>query len=118
MTKPPISFSQKASATKSQAGGYPIQISAKDLDANFCYATIEISEKSPQGSPQPFLVDEITGDGGNTQRRLLFNPPPPSTDAVFSMSGGALLWLQPPTTGTYVLGAVNGSLQWLATEEC
>ena len=24
----------------------------------------------------------------------------------------------PPTTGTHVLGAVNGSLQWLSTEEC
>lgn len=24
----------------------------------------------------------------------------------------------PPTTGTHVLGAVNGALQWIATEEC
>jgi hypothetical protein len=24
----------------------------------------------------------------------------------------------PPTTGTHVLGAVNGTLQWIATEEC
>lgn len=25
---------------------------------------------------------------------------------------------KPPTTGTHVLGAVNGSLTWIATEEC
>ena len=46
MTKPPISFSEKASASKTSAGGYPIQISAKDLDANFAYATLEVSDTS------------------------------------------------------------------------
>jgi len=25
---------------------------------------------------------------------------------------------KPPTSGTYVLGAVSGSLTWIATEEC
>ena len=25
---------------------------------------------------------------------------------------------KPPTSGTYVLGAVEGELQWLSTEEC
>jgi hypothetical protein len=24
----------------------------------------------------------------------------------------------PPTTGTYVLGAIDGVIQWLATEDC
>jgi len=99
MTQPPISFSEKASASNSGAGGYPIQISAKDLDANFTYATLEISDLSPQGSPQPFLVDEITGPGGHKQRRLIFQPPA-------------------PTSGTYVLGVVDGALSWIATEAC
>jgi hypothetical protein len=26
--------------------------------------------------------------------------------------------LPPPTSGTWVLGAVNGSVQWIATSEC
>jgi hypothetical protein len=118
MTQPPISFSEKANASKSGAGGYPIQISAKDLDANFSYATLEVSDASPQGSPQPFLVDEITGPGGHKQRRLIFQPAAPSKDAVFAVVGGSLAWLQVPDSGTYVLGAVNGALAWVATEEC
>jgi len=189
MTQPPISFAEKASASKSGAGGYPIQISAKDLDANFSYATLEISDTSPQGNQQPFSVDEFTGPGGHTQRRLIFQPAAPSKDAVFAVVGGALAWLQvpdspdkqnltgssgqlewaaaiqdgiqdgtvnnellrwnapnetwepfgrgatdgqllvaqsggwvpfnaPPSSGTHVLGAVDGALQWISTEEC
>lgn len=118
MTHPPISFSEKASASKTSAGGYPIQISAKDLDANFAYATLEVSDTSPQGNAQPFSVDEITGPSGHTQRRLIFQPPAPSKDAVFAVIGGSLAWLQVPDSGTYVLGAVDGALAWVATEEC
>jgi hypothetical protein len=118
MSKPPISFSEKASASKSGAGGYPIQISAKDLDANFNFATLEISDTSPQGGAQPFAVDEFTGPGGHTQRRLIFQPAAPSKDAVFAVLGGALTWLQVPDSGTHVLGAVDGALAWIATEEC
>ena len=118
MTQPPISFAEKAGASKSGAGGYPIQISAKDLDANFAYATLEVSDTSPQGAPQPFSVDEITGPSGHTQRRLLFQPAAPSKDAVFAVLGGSLTWLQVPDSGTYVLGASGGALTWIETEEC
>lgn len=118
MTQPPVSFAEKAGAAKRGAGGYPIQISAKDLDANFTYATIEISDFSPQGNPQPFTVDEVTGPGGHTQRRLIFKPAAPSKDAVFAVLGGSLTWLQVPNSGTHVLGAVDGALAWIATEEC
>lgn len=27
-------------------------------------------------------------------------------------------YLNPPSSGTFVLGAINGSIQWIATEEC
>ena len=118
MSAPPIRFSDKAASTTKGGSGYPIQLSAKDLDANFSWSTMEISSLSPQGTPQPFLVDEITGPWGHAQRRLIFNPPPPTKDALFAMAGGTLIWLQAPTTGTHVLGAVNGALQWIATEEC
>ena len=33
-------------------------------------------------------------------------------------SGGWVPFTEPPATGTHVLGSVNGSLQWIATEEC
>jgi hypothetical protein len=89
-----------------------------DLDANFSYATLEVSAASPQGDAQPFSVDEFTGPGGHTQRRLIFQPAAPSKDAVFAVVGGALAWLQVPDSGTHVLGAVDGALAWIATEEC
>ncbi len=27
-------------------------------------------------------------------------------------------WAEAPASGTYVLGAINGTIQWLATESC
>lgn len=86
----PNIFSQLIkSAGKSSSGGYPYQIRAADLDKNFVYATLEIDAT---------LVEETSGQEGFTKRRLKLPAVP----------GG----------GTHVLGAVNGSLQWIATEEC
>lgn len=99
MTPPPISFTEKAKET-AKGGGYPLQISASDLDQNFIYATIDIPEANSQGLPQPFLVSDIVGPSGKTQRQLTFNPPPP-------LDGK-----------TYVLGFAGGRFQWLPTEEC
>jgi hypothetical protein len=86
----PNIFSQLIkSAGNSSSGGYPYQIRAADLDKNFVYATLEI-EKS--------LVEETSGQEGFTKRKL----------KIPAVPGG----------GTHVLGAVSGSLQWIATEEC
>lgn len=86
----PNIFSQLIkSAGKPSSGGYPYQIKAADLDKNFVYATLEI-EKS--------LVEETSGQEGFTKRKL-------KIPAV-------------PSSGTHVLGAVDGSLQWIETEEC
>lgn len=27
-------------------------------------------------------------------------------------------YLNPPSSGTFVLGSINGSIQWIATEDC
>ena len=87
---PPVSFEQKAKiGGNPAAGGYPYQIRASDLDKNFVFATLDVD---------PSLVETTTGAGGHTQRRL-------KIPAV-------------PGSGTHVLGAVGGTLQWLATEEC
>ena len=77
------------SAGKSSSGGYPYQIKAADLDRNFVYATLEIDAT---------LVEETSGQEGFTKRKL-------KIPAV-------------PSSGTYVLGAVDGALTWLSTEEC
>ena len=87
---PPVSFQQMAQQGGNPAnGGYPYQIRASDLDKNFVFATLE-ADKS--------LIEQTTGAGGHTQRRL-------KIPAV-------------PGSGTHVLGAVGGALTWIATEEC
>jgi len=87
---PPVSFQQAAQRGGNPAsGGYPYQLSARDLDQNFVFATLDADNS---------LIETKTGAGGHPQRRL-------KIPAV-------------PGSGTHVLGAVNGALQWIATEEC
>jgi hypothetical protein len=75
---------------KSNNGGdYPYAIKASDLMQNFVYAAIDVDET---------LIEDTTGQGGHRQRRL-------KIPAV-------------PSTGTHVLGCVDGTIQWIATEEC
>jgi hypothetical protein len=69
--------------------GSDISISANDLMLNFSAAFIEID---------PTLISDTVSPTGHTQRRLLLPGVPPS--------------------GTVLLGAVDGALQWIQTEEC
>jgi len=86
----PIDFEAKIRGAKNASGGgYPVQISARDLMSNFVYAALDVDVS---------LVEETTGQGGLPSRKL-------KIPAV-------------PSGGTYVLGSVDGSLQWLSTEEC
>lgn len=118
MVRPPILFSEKASSA-AKGSGYPIQISASDLDKNFTYATTDFQKYDEAGNEQPWIVTEIVGPSGHTQRQLVFNPAAPSSGSCFfCVQDGVLNWLQAPSTGTHVLGAVDGALQWIATEEC
>lgn len=90
MDNPPISFAALAkSASNPAAGGYPYTLKGADLDKNFVFATLDID---------PSLVEAASGAGGFKARRL----------KIPAVPGG----------GTHVLGAVNGTLKWLATEEC
>jgi hypothetical protein len=86
----PVDFEAQARAAKSAGGGgYPVQISAGDLMRNFNFAALDAD---------PSLIDQTTGPGGYPSRKL-------KIPAV-------------PSSGTHVLGAVGGVLQWIATEEC
>ena len=86
--EPPVSFSEKAKQAK-QGGGYPVQISGSDLDKNFVFATLQAEEG---------WIEQETGKNGHTARKL------------------ALPAL--PSSGTHVLGCVDGTLEWLETEDC
>jgi hypothetical protein len=86
----PVDFESKARGTKSASGGgYPVQISAGDLMRNFVYAALDADAS---------LIETTTGTGGHPARKL----------KIPAVPGG----------GTFVLGAVGGALQWIATEEC
>jgi hypothetical protein len=89
----PVDFESKARGAKdASGGGYPVQLSAADLMRNFVYAALDADES---------LIEEITGQGGHTARKLKI---PVIPDA--------------PTSGTHVLGAVDGVLTWISTQEC
>lgn len=86
----PVNFEALAKTAKNPAsGGYPYSLKGSDLDKNFFYAALDVD---------PSLVEKTSGPGGHVGRRLRI-------PAV-------------PGSGTHVLGAVNGSLEWIATEEC
>ena len=111
----PVDFEALAkSAKNASGGGYPAQISAADLQKNFVFATLDAD---------PSLIEVAVGEGGHTQRRLKI-PAVPTGDSALNLTAqsGGLSWVpgipELPTSGTHVLGAVNGTLQWIATEEC
>lgn len=99
MTPPPVSFTEKAKSS-AKGSGYPVQISASDLDQNFVFATLDAPEFDEAGNPQPWIVSQVRGPSGHPQRQLIFSPAPPTDGA------------------TYVLAFAGGTFQWLPTEEC
>ena len=112
---PPISFEALAKqANSAKAGGYPYQLKGKDLDQNFVFATLQIDES---------LVTSTTGSGGHAARKLKIpGLSGGSDDLALVANGGALSWKsiipKAPNSGTFVLGAVDGVVQWIETEEC
>ena len=87
---PPVDFQALAQgATGTTNRDYPYAIKATDLMRNFVFATLDIEEG---------VYEETTGAQGHRQRRLKIPTP--------------------PTGGTHVLGVIDGTIQWIATEEC
>jgi len=84
----PVNFESLAKQP-SGGSGYPHQIKASDLMKNFVFATLQVDAE--------YL--ETATMNGYEARKLKILPPSPGS-------------------GTYVLGSVNGSLTWIATEEC
>ena len=125
----PVSFVDKLATPRSLNGkGYPYQIRADDLDRNFYYATLIIDEQ----------LIEIVQTRGYNQRRLKIPAGTLNGQILYwdgteytltepgTRDGQILYWngsqwtpfSAPPSTGTHVLGSVNGRLQWIATEAC
>lgn len=94
--KIPVDFEEKVKRpANASGGGYPVQLSARDLMQNFVYATEEFNSAD-------FVEEEASGQGGFPKRKVSLKYRIPNL----------------PGSGTYVLGSVNGVLEWISTEEC
>lgn len=93
---PPLSFESLAkTAANPASGGYPYSLKGSDLDKNFAFATEDFDTDD-------FNVTNGLGAGGHQNRKIAL----------------ALRIPELPGSGTHVLGAVDGTIQWIATEEC
>ena len=86
------------------SAGPPYRIPARDLDSNFA----KLKPLAQDGNNRQYAIDE-TPDGWFLR---LF------PEASNNVSATVSILAAPPASGTYVLGAVNGVVQWLETESC
>lgn len=95
-----------------KAGDQIKPISSVALMQNFAWAKLQVDQS---------LLDESTSMGFAAQKLAI---PAINNDGnrVLASTGGILSWKadipEAPASGTYVLGAVSGSIQWLSTEAC
>jgi hypothetical protein len=113
---PPISFDAKAkSAGNPATGGYPYSLKGSDLDKNFTFATEDFDTTD-------FVVTTGLGAGGHQNRKVALAVSIEAGTATGQVAvWNGELWSpssSPPKSGTYVLGAVNGAIRWISTEEC
>jgi hypothetical protein len=125
---PPVDFEELVKGPTGTTGkDYPYAIKASDLMQDFVFATLDIAEG---------VYTETTGAGGHSQRRLNIDAgtaanqiyiwdgskitviATPTEGSVLAFTGGGFNYIPAPSTGTHVLGAIGGSIQWIATEEC
>lgn len=106
----PVDFQALAQQGGNPAnGGYPYSIKGSDLMRDFVAAALDTDDA---------LVETVTGQGGHPQRRLNVDAGT-AANQIYIWNGSKITAISaPPTSGTHVLGAVGGALQWIATEEC
>ena len=107
---PPVDFEGLVKgSTGTTSKDYPYAIKARDLMQDFVFATLDIAEG---------VYEDITGTGGHRQRKLNIDAGTEANE-IYIWDGSKITVIDaPPSTGTHVLGAIGGSIQWIATEEC
>ena len=107
---PPVNFEPlAASGGGAPYTGYPHRLKASDMMKNWVFATLDVDAD---------LVEEQSGLGGHTQRRLKIQP---GTTQNQLMRWDGTEWAPltaPSGNGPFVLAMVGGNLVWLDTEEC
>lgn len=104
----PVNFTQLTAKNQSSSG-YPAQIKASDLQKNFIYCALDTADG---------LVEPYSGPGGYPARRLKILPGDFPNQILIWNGAGYVPFSPPPEPGTWVLGAVNGIIDWLSTEKC
>jgi hypothetical protein len=109
-SNPPVDFQALAQGARGQSGSdYPYAIKATDLMKDFVFATLDMAEG---------VYEETAGLQGHPQRRLKIDA---GTEAnqIYIWNGDKITTIgAPPADGTYVLGSVGGTMQWIETESC
>ena len=109
-SNPPVDFQQLAQgATGTTNADYPYAIKATDLMKDFVFATLDL---------QDGIYEEIHGMQGHPQRRLKIRPGTAGNQIAYWDGENYVPLAAPPASGTHVLGSVDGTIQWIATEEC
>jgi hypothetical protein len=109
-SNPPVDFEGLVKgSTGTTSKDYPYAIKARDLMQDFVFATLDIAEG---------VYEETSGAGGHRQRRLNIDAGT-AANQIYIWDGSKITVIAaPPSSGTHVLGAVGGTIQWIATEEC
>lgn len=90
-------------------GGYPYRIKGSDLMKNFVHAALDADES---------LVENAVAQNGYSQRKLKIDAGT-EENQLYVWDGNKITVIDaPPSSGTHVLGAVGGAIQWIETEEC
>lgn len=64
-----------------------------------------------------FLATQSEAEAGTDNTKWM--SPLRTAEAIAALASGGSSYLpDPPISGTYVLGSVNGTVQWISTEEC
>lgn len=115
---PPVKFGDKVrAAAPANGNGYPVKLSANDLDKNFYFATPEVPATNASGRAN-LLSDVTSTAGGFETRSFQVEIPAGSVGDILYFNGREWVGLSAPGDGIYVLGSDNGTVQWLATEDC
>jgi hypothetical protein len=111
----PHKFKEQAAQGGTDYNAPPYKIRGSDLDDNF--NKVKPRTTLGEGEELPYRLDENTKEGW----RLIFPwwPPPSGGESVLISISGKMQWLPTaPTQGNFVLGAEDGAIKWIATEDC
>jgi hypothetical protein len=112
--KLPHNFEEQANAGGTDYNAPPYKIRGRDLDENFK----RVKPKDTVGDDSvAYKISEDAEQGW--QMIFPWWPPPEKGHSVLISINKKMQWMSPaPTDGTYVVGAVNGEIKWIATEAC